>query len=143
MRALVIGVLVFGFVAACERGREEAAPADEADEPAEDDDDDLCARAVDHVIFNHVPDGAPGQPSEGERRIMEQVAAQSERTCRREGLSEEQAACIFAVNTPDDMLCELPNCPAIAEERPSWLTIPSPEEMAELGICDDSESSLR
>ena len=91
---------------------------------------DLCERAVRHMAVGLIPEGAD-QPDEGERRIMESVTRASIHTCRKEGLSQAQADCILAVESVDDLLY-LGRCPAIAKDKPTWLTVPSEADLKQL-----------
>jgi hypothetical protein len=89
-----------------------------------DDQASKCEQAVRHVTFGMIPPGAEGQPSEGERRIMEMVARASIVKCESEGLSDAQAGCILAVKSVDELLA-LGQCPAIRDNKPSWLIVPA------------------
>lgn len=88
-----------------------------------DKDTSKCEQAVRHVIFGMIPPDAPGQPEEGERRIMEATVRMAIATCESEGLSEAQATCILAAKSVDELLA-LGECPAIREKKPSWLMLP-------------------
>jgi hypothetical protein len=80
-----------------------------------------CQRAVHHVLVDLMapPRGAP-PPSEQEAEVIRQVEAMSVATCEREGLGAAQLACILAARTAEDFPALL-RCPAIVEQRPSWL----------------------
>lgn len=93
---------------------------------------DLCERAVHHTVFAPMPPGAREQIGEGERTIMRVSMEVSVARCRAEGLSQAQADCIFAVDDIDELL-RLGECPAIRDNKPSWLILPPIE------LVDDIE----
>lgn len=89
-----------------------------------------CQRAVDHMV-SPAPDG-PGAPGPEEMQIIRTVRAMALATCQREGLSKAQADCILGARTIDERLLLL-RCPAIRERKPSWLRLPPPEAVDDLG----------
>lgn len=102
MRGLGVFFVSVALLAGCERAEE---------------DEDLCARAVDHML--EVMQSA-GELSAEERKTMQVVKNLSESRCRSEGLSQEHADCVFRVESPQEML-KISDCPAIAEDKPSWI----------------------
>lgn len=121
LRLLVV-LLVIGPGYGC---GDQAAQGDgptKQDEPAEPQEDDVCARATQHV-FELIEGTGPVQGPE--RLVMDGIVIAARNQCREEGLSPAQAECIFAVKSAAD-LTRLGQCEAIAASPPRWLRLPPP-----------------
>ena len=97
-----------------------------------------CKEAVNHMGFGIFPKGAEGAPEGGELAIIKVGARMAIQECTKEGLSREQADCILAYEPfakEGSMLTAmktLSECPAIAKKRPSWLALPTPEQLSQM-----------
>ena len=111
---------------ACERPSTEVTDSKEPD---------LCAKTIDHMmsVASGVSDTADGgRMSLAERAFDGMVARASLATCRREGLSQQQADCILAASNFEQFMA-IGACPALREKKPSWLRLPpTPEAIAQL-----------
>ncbi len=83
-----------------------------------------CEVAVHHVmqtLASATPAGS--EPKADEQAVIDQVEAQSIVQCTKEGLSDEQLACILAIKTSRD-LATSSACAAIKAKHPGWLLTP-------------------
>ena len=93
-----------------------------------DDREKRCSRAVAHLVpiiafdLSEIPE----EVREKTKAINQQVEREALQACNREGLSEQQLACVLRVRTGEDF-ARIRTCPAIAERVPSWINVPAPE----------------
>lgn len=87
-----------------------------------------CERAIAKVTLEEMYDapGAAGKPGEDEKAIIDRVRKLSQAQCEAEGLTPEQAACFESIKDIQTLF-EAADCPAIAEEKPTWFNVPPPE----------------
>jgi len=96
------------------------------------DKNDLCSRAVNHVFELLVF----GEVSGEERKVINLARDGAIRRCRSEGLTEAQAACLFATRGPDwDDTLRV--CPAFAARPSTWVTLRPPREHR-VGLMGDT-----
>jgi hypothetical protein len=83
-----------------------------------------CEVAVHHVMTVLAIDTPAGsEPKADEQAVIDQVEAQSVVQCTREGLSDEQRACILAIKRTEDLAASSA-CAALEAKHPSWLLTP-------------------
>ena len=83
-----------------------------------------CELAVHHVLQTLASATLAGsEPKADEQAVIDQVEAQSVVQCTKEGLSDEQLACILAIKTSRD-LATSSDCAAIKAKHPGWLLTP-------------------
>ena len=83
-----------------------------------------CEVAVHHVAKTlAIGTPAGSAPKADEQAVIDQVEAQSIALCTREGLSDEQRACILAVKSVEDLAASSA-CAALKAKHPSWLLTP-------------------
>jgi hypothetical protein len=112
--------VLWGLVAACKRDGGSTAATMERAPSAEGNGgpfDARCQRALAHLEEVWSEGSAPV-----ERVIIHTSFGPTIARCKREGLGEEQAACILALQHADDLL-HLGECPAIRASPPAWLPL--------------------
>jgi hypothetical protein len=83
-----------------------------------------CEVAVHHVM-KVLASGTPAgsEPKADEQAVIDQVEAQSVVQCTKEGLTDEQRACILAIKRTEDLAASSA-CAALEAKHPSWLLTP-------------------
>ena len=86
-----------------------------------------CKRAVHKVldITTHAgPNDKPASPPDPkEQEVIDGIEVATVDACEKEGLSDEQTACIMAMKSFDD-LKTISTCPAIKAKHPTWVIAP-------------------
>ncbi|CAN5247785.1 hypothetical protein BH11MYX1_BH11MYX1_29620 [soil metagenome] len=83
-----------------------------------------CELAVHHVMSTVGHAGPPGsEPKAQEQAVIDQIEAQTIVQCAKEGLSDEQLACVMAIKGAEE-LSRSSECAAIKANHPSWLLTP-------------------
>jgi hypothetical protein len=88
-----------------------------------------CERAVAKVALKAMHDewsATLGKPTRGEQAIIDGVRKAAVASCRAEGLTPAQAACLDDIHDVEGLF-QAADCPAIAAKMPSWFQRPSPE----------------